>query len=344
MASLSLIFLLSTLMALVHANTPLPEKIPCGISFPASKDRLSIWEGLVNGTITDRQKGSADLFGQNGGPKPWPRNSRNKVVIKYCYEFQSTKQKLENALEMEGFSVWRQALGGGPSASSHYGVEFSETKDSNGNDAVPKDALAIIVDYTPGASGSATIGYVYDNANPEVCIHINDREHRLPQAIAHELGHVLGMAHEHQRPDRDYWLKYRCHMLWDFKKKIDELRRYIPEPTYADLCDDVWHAWQVNFSGKDYVKGESLGDARTNPDFTPKKWNVRQSSMYYDKDSIMQYPSWLNAEPVCTRVSMDYCPLVENNGGQSGWVEDDYVPSGRDVEWVKGNYPWKDPA
>jgi hypothetical protein len=41
----------------------------------------------------------------------------------------------------------------------------------------------------------------------------------------HSAGHVLGLMHEHQRPDADKWLDFKCASVTgysDTKKKVDQ--------------------------------------------------------------------------------------------------------------------------
>jgi len=42
-------------------------------------------------------------------------------------------------------------------------------------------------------------------------------------AMMHELGHAVGLTHEHQRADRDKYLKFRCQNLEGFDEAIKDV-------------------------------------------------------------------------------------------------------------------------
>ncbi len=92
--------------------------------------------------------------------------------------------------------------------------------------------------------------------------------------VLHEFGHLLGLKHEHQRPDRESYLRYNC-----------ENFRLLPEACPADdrdccptdCCDDAVRRNRCC---------QGVGNFRTLP-----LGNLYMLTGEYDFDSIMQYPS-----------------------------------------------------
>lgn len=75
---------------------------------------------------------------------------------------------------------------------------------SKGDDRVASSTLVVSWNPSPHFAASASIGYVaYGEYEKEQGIHqMEVGEDWLYPVLIHELGHVLGMAHEHQREDR----------------------------------------------------------------------------------------------------------------------------------------------
>lgn len=74
-------------------------------------------------------------------------------------------------------------------------------------DALEPDVVTITED---GGGCYATIGYYNDHKNLNV-VPWNVRDPLYTYACyRHEFGHILGLLHEHQRPDRDKYIRYNC--------------------------------------------------------------------------------------------------------------------------------------
>ena len=147
--------------------------------------------------------------------------------------------------------------------SKHGGVLCSEVpRPNNPDDAVGK----VRIQRYSGCY--ATAGY-----RESIALVLNVSEHCLfPRTYIHEWGHVLGLHHEHQRPDRDQ------HISIDFNKLPERwhnahaiLENLIPHGTYDKLSimhyRNQWNAFSSkinpnfsNFGGGPHAYKISEGD------------------------------------------------------------------------------------
>ena len=84
-----------------------------------------------------------------------------------------------------------------------------------GDDRVASSTVVVSWNPSPHFSASGIIGYVaYGEYEKDQGIHQFDvgEDWQYPVLI-HELGHVLGMAHEHQREDRKSSVTFMCFSL-----------------------------------------------------------------------------------------------------------------------------------
>ena len=72
--------------------------------------------------------------------------------------------------------------------------------DASGNENLDLDTLAIDYQDEPFAA-SASVGFLSDKKTARLNRFVIGRNAIDPNYV-HELGHVLGQSHEHQRPDR----------------------------------------------------------------------------------------------------------------------------------------------
>ncbi|KAF2451613.1 zincin [Karstenula rhodostoma CBS 690.94] len=359
--ALLLIFFFAFVAAASFSDTRAPPF--CGNPFPLTSENLDFFEGLANGSI-DAAQGSSDLLNKQnyGGPRPWPRNSENKVVIQYCFQTPDVRDKIGQQFREFGIDEWMRALGGAASSATGHGLVFEETLDVNGrpfsckypdgswNQKVDKNAVMIGWSYSKHFAGGATVGFVgFVSGDPPVPgIHGIIFGHTwINPTLVHELGHVLGMAHEHQRKDRDGSVAYRCHNVQGFYTKFEKFKASNPDAKWSDLCDDLINALLMDFAGKNFVRQFSLGDARSR-EGRFIIWEVADYGEPYDQQSIMHYHSDIHVadDLYCLRGPglTDGCTLVNNlPGHEKEYIRRSHRPSAGDIKWVRKTYPWMDP-
>lgn len=91
--------------------------------------------------------------------------------------------------------------------------------------------------------------------------------------IAHELGHVFGLLHEHQRPDRDIYVQYRPERVNGFAQAWQSAQAAgvsFQQLTEEDGCAELFN-WDL---GKDFRKLASAPDYQSVYDYA--------SIMHYD--------------------------------------------------------------
>ncbi|PWY82994.1 hypothetical protein BO70DRAFT_352593 [Aspergillus heteromorphus CBS 117.55] len=141
--------------------------------------------------------------------------------------------------------------------------------------------------------------------------------------IAHLIGHLFGLHHEHQTPSFwnpntrdsrqfDFW----CEYLADFEKKTKQLT-YEERWGTVGICQDRTAAILSGFSAANFLPLEA------NTYFTDAQWWSTP-----DWNSIMIYSSYVGGAP-------DRQVLQKANGGI---INTNYVPSAKDVAGLKFLY------
>ncbi|OAG11197.1 uncharacterized protein CC84DRAFT_1210870 [Paraphaeosphaeria sporulosa] len=296
-------------------------------------------------------------------------------TIPYCFVDQRSYEKIGDTggfCKIRGaLGVWAEALNGGADAISghalgfrfpakdegfcctnyRYGAENQPRADSDfqcdwDHDKWPSDTLAVHwVDEVKsgGIAASATIGYVrtgdpYERPGRH-WIRVSDGA--SPGDIAHEVGHAVGMAHEHQRWDRDDHVEFRCANLVGMSDIINHYR-VAAKVDYATaskaLCEDQLTAEKWFAPSAEYVRGAGL-DVNTKPKF--------DGPGGFDVDSIMLYDSYsFSKAGYQVNVGTSVLVAIERDAdgnkvpGSEKMFPRNTKPSPKDVEFVKTFYPW----
>ena len=183
---------------------------------------------------------------------PWPATCSNPIVqpVRYCYKDKRSQKNLDSIVQ-EAIAGWSPAWTDGTNIHSALRIipdpgcgdsKYCLCSDPN----VSKDAL-VISDETrdgdsewndgPQCQTVTTTGYHYiANGEPDApfrhflkfcAFDPSDNNRQKPKAVLimeHELGHAIGLSHEHQKPGRDAFLWYQHKNLLGYPECVEMCR------------------------------------------------------------------------------------------------------------------------
>ncbi|CAJ2507511.1 Uu.00g086970.m01.CDS01 [Anthostomella pinea] len=254
--------------------------------------------------------------------RAFPTNSQlwPEAKITWCYEDSDDEIDKDAAVDVIGsaWELWKKALGGKSS------LQFvAADKGDPKCDRADESKLILHIIFNRNDENFASIGYgpkdsyiQYDYTHFETLYKDpNERAQARAAVLAHELGHTLGLEHEHQKPSA--WakvggkLKLNCENVEGYQSLSDK------GLNMDELCSDRKKALEAGFAAHnllplDASKGTDDGS--------------------FDWDSIMLYPSFFFAQEPGKFTMVKRDP-------DGGFIEPNFVPSARDAKAVINMYP-----
>ena len=229
----------------------------------------------------------------------------------------------------------------------------------NWNPDVPNDIAAFGFDTTPDVQAWSITGYMTEEWNADPDRHgarfNKEAKDKYPHdywvnTVAHELGHIFGFWHEHQREDRDSYVHFDCTKLKNYdnaKAKVEKEGKH----TMAEVCNNYYLGLIYDFNA---VQDFDTIDHDEYDKHGNKHTLFVNSDLEFDDESIMLYSSTEFMNPAndphdvmqvplafWKHRGMGYDPPEEFTKDDLQLIPVNWKVSEGDGEGVRHLYPWE---
>lgn len=274
----------------------------------------------------------------NYGPWPVIHTGKSDEVqpVRYCFADVRSQRNLQHVVD-QAIARWHSAflhsqlrivpdteqasLCDAPQVRSDALVIHDATRDGNTawnhGPECPTDSASTGYNYASNERGRHRLDFCH--LDPQ------DRRGTEPlavQAMMHELGHAIGLQHEHQRQDRGQYLEFHCENLDGYeqakrKAAVDE-RAYFEddedlETRMSLVCNDDEIASDYLPAALPFIRQK---DHRLESEKTKFKYYVQSDS--FDYDSIMIYNSHANT-PIDIDATNPKTWVLKRKDGTAVW-------------------------
>ncbi|KAI4670566.1 uncharacterized protein J4E79_000849 [Alternaria viburni] len=270
---------------------------------------------MISSLLVSRDESSSlsrrwtEIVTMTGQPRTvWPDG-----LVRYCFEDESARNNFKDDIDA-AWKLWVDKIGE-PGCPSGHILQFREYRVKEGvwpycynkrekdedpwvwNKHVKNDIAVIAESKDTETQASSVTGYIPKEWSDEQGRHgihlgLSFKQKYPPDywitTVAHELGHLFGFWHEHQREDRNDYVHFDCSKLRGYaaaKAKVDAAK----EHTMEQVCADYRLALQYDFPAvQDYDTIDHIAPLREGGIELPLYIN---SDLEFDDESIMLYTS-----------------------------------------------------
>ncbi|QDS73477.1 hypothetical protein FKW77_009063 [Venturia effusa] len=294
----------------------------------------------------------------------WPKDPAHPerpALIPLCY-VDSRSQSILEPLVLQGIKDWHNKLGpnrGVGFVVLSYKICDEQVHDRNNGQVIRNPGLThdtVHIQYDDPGSISATIGYYRRTCAPGRHRLFFNPNQAQPQEVArdahwamtHELGHVLGLLHEHQRPDAGQHITLVCSAIAGYSALDEWLHKNNWKVDFDDddldfvrsadeICQD--HEMALEFATNSVPGAPPFNPLELMPQ-VPQDIDITLRYHYYrpyDLSSIMHYGSEQRGERSLLTTGKQKTLLLKD-GSDIPW-DGTSTPSDGDRETVNMMYP-----
>ncbi|KAL1983528.1 hypothetical protein VTN96DRAFT_10267 [Rasamsonia emersonii] len=179
--------------------------------------------------LEERGLGARGYSVTREGPalKPWPGNT-----LVYCFQDPSIKPLFD-----AGWAIWESKPG--------FPVQRREVDCATAN-----KRTTLIVSSNTNKKLATTVGFKDSSQTMTIDLSAKVGTNDMAVNLAHEIGHALGLYHEHQKPTARNFIRVNCINLADYDK-------FANSETYKDymdvLCTNQFAASRAGFTAYDVL-------------------------------------------------------------------------------------------